>query len=256
MSFTTVNPDSVKPNSGNFSARIKSETHFIDGIGNITMPGLLTLGSFNLDLTTYSATIEGGTPFSYRPKKLKGFYKYKTSSYDEALIKVDLKKWDGNESVKIGSGTLSISDTTYEWNQFEVLIEWYYSYTPDTLNIVIMSSSFHISGCHESTLWIDNIYFDYTPQSITTPQLTDLSLGNFPNPFTDYTNIFFNAQEKGNYELVITNIIGVEVYRQTIQAEKGENNFVFQNNSLSEGIYMYHISNGYLRETKAMIVGH
>lgn len=76
---------------------------------------------------------------------------------------------------------------------------------------------------------------------------------NAPNPFTEFTNIQFNAPKSDNVAFEVVDMFGRSVYADKIAATKGVNTYQFSHD-LSAGIYMYTINNGKESISKHMIV--
>ena len=76
---------------------------------------------------------------------------------------------------------------------------------------------------------------------------------NAPNPFTEFTNIQFNAPKSDNVVFEVVDMFGRSVYTEKIAAIKGVNTYQFSHD-LSAGIYMYTINNGKESISKRMIV--
>ena len=76
---------------------------------------------------------------------------------------------------------------------------------------------------------------------------------NAPNPFTEFTNIQFNAPKSDNVAFEVIDMFGRSVYAEKITATKGVNTYQFSHD-LSAGIYMYTIDNGKESISKRMIV--
>ena len=77
---------------------------------------------------------------------------------------------------------------------------------------------------------------------------------NSPNPFSEETWIEFSAGKSANVDFRVMDIIGNVVHQETVNANVGENRIRFKNSGLSDGIYMYTLSNGERSITKKMIV--
>jgi len=76
---------------------------------------------------------------------------------------------------------------------------------------------------------------------------------NSPNPFGAYTTIKFNTPKSDNISFEVIDMFGRKVFTDNIIASKGVNSYKF-NHDLSEGIYMYSITNGNQIITKRMLV--
>jgi len=77
---------------------------------------------------------------------------------------------------------------------------------------------------------------------------------NSPNPFAEETLIKFTTGQSADVDLRVVDIIGNIVHKQTVHAFAGENAIRFRNDALSDGIYMYTLSNGERSITKKMTV--
>jgi hypothetical protein len=80
------------------------------------------------------------------------------------------------------------------------------------------------------------------------------AMKNVPNPFVNSTDVHFNAPKAENYTFVVTNYLGQVVFNETISAAKGPNKYSFDANALSEGIYIYTLSNGVHNFTDRMLI--
>jgi len=70
-----------------------------------------------------------------------------------------------------------------------------------------------------------------------------LTIVNTPNPFNEETQIRFDAPQKGEAVITISDISGREVYRTTTNAVQGENQRTFSKTELQEaGIYILRIN--------------
>lgn len=66
--FTVIRETSIVQ-SGNSSVKIQSKSIF-----GTPIPGLITLGDFNVNITTLQSSITGGYPFTYKPVCLKDIF--------------------------------------------------------------------------------------------------------------------------------------------------------------------------------------
>ncbi|MBL4904604.1 MAG: T9SS type A sorting domain-containing protein [Flavobacteriaceae bacterium] len=70
-------------------------------------------------------------------------------------------------------------------------------------------------------------------------QKTVAKLSAAPNPFTNLTQIKFEANNSQSVFFIVKNILGKTVYKKTYRAKKGKNSFVFYRNNLQSGMYIY-----------------
>ncbi len=184
--YNTATKDTIDPYSGNACVKLTTESNNIIIIGEMRMPGMLTLGRMNIDMVTQSATVDGGIHFPYRPTKMKGYYKYQKVDNDSCLLGMVLYKYGaaGQPPDTIGRGFL-ISDNIMDWQAFEIPIEYSTDEIPDTLNIIALSSYDHLqlNVFTGSTLWVDSLYFEYDSTSfIGDYAVYESPTSIYPNP--------------------------------------------------------------------------
>lgn len=80
------------------------------------------------------------------------------------------------------------------------------------------------------------------------------NLQNVPNPFTNKTTIKFFVLESAPAVITVHNTLGKQVFESSMNAEPGDNEFLFDGSNLSEGIYFYTIKYKNFSETKRMIL--
>jgi len=139
---------------GDFAVRLVTGSLF-----GTVIPGLLTLGIFDLNPQDPLQSISGGVPFSARPAMLRGYYKYETSGIDRGLILFGLFKFNEStgqkDTIAAGIGLLTQVE---EFTLFSVPLIYLIDQEPDTMNIVILSS-FSDEMVVGSALKIDDLHF-------------------------------------------------------------------------------------------------
>jgi hypothetical protein len=125
------------------------------------IPGLATLGDFNVNIITFVATIEGGYPFTYKPSVLKGYYRYEPMYNDKAFIGVFLLKQNGNVWDTLAQGNFKITNTVLTWTPFSITLNYTNQQdNPTHLNIILLSSD-KDAPQPNSVLYVDNLSFEY-----------------------------------------------------------------------------------------------
>ncbi len=148
--------------SGSWSARLENK-NFIA----FTVPGLLTLGQLDIDLVNMNFGLRGGVPFNQRPVKMKGYYKYAPQGSDScAMLALFFKHNPGGWQDTIGVAYFIDNSAVSQWTQFEAVVDWYTTDTPDTMNI-LFSSAASFSATAGSVLMVDELFFDYTTPVVT-----------------------------------------------------------------------------------------
>lgn len=161
FNIQTVSQDTVLPVSGSSNVLIETKT-FNLGLSQPTIPGVITLGTVNLDLTNFTGTVEGGIPFTGKPISLEGYIDAAPGIGDSAMIAIGFSKWNGTSRDTIGEGVAWYGTAHNEWVVFDIPVNFYGSQSPDSMNIIISSSavanSVFVNG---SKLRVDNIAFNY-----------------------------------------------------------------------------------------------
>lgn len=155
LNIFTVVKESQYVQNGNYAVKIQSKS-----ILGTPVPGLITLGDFNVNIINFVSTIEGGYPFTYKPKALHGYFQYEPLYGDQAFIGVLLLRQNGNSWDTIADGSFTTTQTALNWTPFTVNINYKNELDPTHLNIIILSSD-KDAPQPNSTLYIDNLYFEY-----------------------------------------------------------------------------------------------
>jgi hypothetical protein len=86
-------------------------------------------------------------------------------------------------------------------------------------------------------------------------ELTNVSnLNIYPNPFSDKTVVSFNSIETTKYTARIIDVMGKEVYTESINAASGMNKVEVNAKNISSGMYFIVLSNGKATSTKRLVV--
>lgn len=213
--------------------------------------------------------VSGGVPYTLRPTSLQGFCKYlpqqSSAVYQGSQVGIDVSNIQVTFTIwnprtlngryhprdTIGQGQLSPSNSTYA--AFVVPITYTTTANPDTVQIVLASSK-GVETAAGSKLYVDSLFFDFTPVGVEELSLDKFDLKqNTPNPFTGSTSIQFNCTSNEKVIFSVSDMLGREMYSNTINATSGINTFTYTP-KLSSGTYFYSISNGTNKVTKTMVV--
>lgn len=147
---------------GSFSAYLETVSF------GFIIPGLLTLGDFNVNIITQEATISGGIPFTSRPNHFKGYIQYEPASADICFIGILLLKDMGSGIYDtIGDGNFQTDQTLLSWTPFDITINYNSPDAPTHMNIIILPSDFD-NPQPGSILYIDNLSLE-TSSSLDEP---------------------------------------------------------------------------------------
>lgn len=121
-----------------------------------------------------------------------------------------------------------------------------------------------ILGCVFGGLICDTAFFSnyeiqIGPVGIENLELTNNSMklkNAIPNPSNQSTNIQFTTLKSENILFGITNLLGELILNKNVSSKIGLNSIQVNTSHLSNGIYLYSISNGETKSTKRLIVNH
>ncbi len=192
--FTCVTQETASPQSGTKAVKIETLTKYVFPIGNSTLPGLITLGEFSINISTQTGAVEGGVPFPYRPAKLKGHFMSQPGVGDTGMIAVGLSKMYGPVRDTIGYVEYYFPDQVTTWTHFEVDIIWDNADIPDSLNIVASSSNLVTQVfTGGSKLWLDSLYFAYDFLFNETQNVCQGTVVNWRSQILTQTGVYYDS---------------------------------------------------------------
>ncbi len=130
----------------------------------ILIPGVV--GTDSLDIP--NATIRVGKPYTSKPERFMGYYKYEPVGGDSALVSVLLSKFNSVEGKRdtIGIARQVFKNTVTTYTLIDLPITYSSTETPDSLTLLICSSAdirlndlMNCKGQVGSKMWIDEIQF-------------------------------------------------------------------------------------------------
>jgi hypothetical protein len=150
---------------GKYAARLTSKNfHLMENV-DVFIPGYI--GASVLDIP--KATIHLGKPYTQKPVKLQGYYKYSPVSTDSAMIQILLTKWNSAASKRdtISYDKVIIKNAVPTYTPIDLTLTYKdATATPDTLVLIFASSAgvdFNdLQGCAGqigSVMWVDDLKF-------------------------------------------------------------------------------------------------
>ncbi len=111
----------------------------------------------------------------------------------------------------------------------------------------------------DATLFRGNYYLHVKTEGqclTSTEELANLEVSavNRPNPFNGFTQIVVNSKVSGNFDFVVSDLVGKQVHRERVSIWEGENNIRYDGSHLASGAYIYTLSDGVHRFSSKMIV--
>jgi hypothetical protein len=215
-------------------------TTVIVQVGPFNVPGLITLGTVAVNLVTTQASIEGGIPWTSKPDKLKGYYKYAPADGDSCGIVALFTRFIPAKGKRdtLGIGRFYSTQTVEEWTEFSMNINFFSAEMPDSMNIIVSSSASLFDPLVGSTLWVDA--FEYEGSSgIGLDIIPSVRVSVYPNPAQDYLTFAFEKPVDGS-ELIIYNLDGQMVKSDLINGKEK----TLQVGELPAGTYYFHLLDG------------
>ena len=245
--YTKVVTKSTDHQSGSFSARL--ETKEIPVV-NITVPGVIALGNIVIDIGNMTYSIEGGVPINDMPTHLKGYFKYSPKGGDSCAVGILLTKWADSTRDTIAYGYFSSRDTITSWTPFSAWIDYAIVTTPDTMNILAISSA-TFSPTAGTVLSLDGLYLDYT----TGIQEEDLSSGIefYQDPRQKELRVFFNFPDARSTSVKLYNLMG-QIVREAPPSLRMRDKVTFNCGGLSDGIYIIQVIQGNQAVSRKFII--
>lgn len=212
--------------SGSWCAKLESKNFIL-----FSVPGLMTLANFNVNTSTMEFSLTGGTPFTGRPEKFTGYYKYSPQGGDTCAIGAIFYKHNpGGWQDTIGIAFFLESNTVSSWTKFEAYVDWFTSEDPDTMNI-LASTAMGLETTAGSTLYIDDLEFDYST-GVTQAIFQD-DAGIYYNGVTQ--TLVVSSAQSATGDLAIYNAAGSLIFSQYLS---GTGDHEIRLGKMNPGIYL------------------
>lgn len=232
--YTKVVTKGTDHYSGSFSARL--ETKEIPVI-NITVPGVISLGNLVIDIGNMSYSIEGGVPINDMPTHLKGYYKFSPKGGDSCAVGIILTKWADSTRDTIAYGYFSSHDTVTSWTPFSAWIDYTTVTTPDTMNILAISSA-TFSPTAGTVLYLDGLYLDYTTG--TGERNLSSGIDFYLDRDQQELAVFFDLPEPGLSSVRLYNLTG-QVVNQAPTIMRMKEKVTLSCSGLTNGMYIMQV---------------
>jgi len=226
---------------GQFALEALSQAYTVFA-STYNIPGIATLGKIVPDIAHFSAKTEGGIPFNGKPAALNGWYQYEQQGADSAIIYALLTRWNSISGTRdtVGSGAFMKNTAQLTYASFSATINYTnQSLTPDSLNIIILSSG--LSATPGSKLTVDELVFQYT-QGIEDANNSEPSI--YPNPARGIINISLQRIEKT--EISLYNVLGEKL----LSTNTNNQNSSIDVSYLPRGIYFLELKSSHSKTTK------
>ena len=243
--------------TGNYSARLQTRVYtptsynYYSALGTpfIGHPYDDTLGIlFNGYLNVSNQTYYPGIPFTQKITQFKFYYQYKPMGNDTAICRVTLV----NQRNPVAGGVFKTNVATGAsgWQQATINLTYINSLTPDTIWVLMSSSSLDKNPKAGSILWIDDA-------SVTLPtgidELIDAEqdLQIFPNPTSGIFTVQAQALKNEEQFVEVYNVLGEKVYSTPRSKDL---NYTLDLSAKSKGIYYLKLYRGEKCQVRKIMV--
>lgn len=243
--------------SGSYSARIQTKVYtptswnyykswgipFIGHEYNDTL-GILFNGTVNVNNQTYVP----GIPFTQKITQFSIFYQYKPNGNDTAVFRVSLVKQ--RSLIAGGMFKTNVATGASGWQQATINLTYVSSLTPDTMWVLISSSSLDKNPKAGSILWLDDASVTL-PTGVNELLSAEQDVEIYPNPSTGVFSVHSQAINNENQFIEIYNVIGEKVYSTSTSKQE---NYTIDLSEFSKGVYYLKLYKGAKSITKKIIV--
>jgi hypothetical protein len=234
----SVQKNATDPYEGLFSAQITSTPI----MGGPSVPGILTIGDFEVDWVAQDGDVSGGEAYTQLPQELYGQFKYTPTGIDTGFVSV----WFLENGVEVGRGRFEFTETTGGWTAFSVAIDYDQGAAPDSVNMMFSSSQSEAASIPAgSVLEIDAIGFG---SYLNTSELFQNTFTTFPNPASSNVNVSLKDDVNGDVSIVALN--GTLMKKQSFQGNTVQLNV----SDLASGMYQVVIESDTNRMTQRLVI--
>lgn len=203
------------------------------------IPGVVVTGTFSFQ----QQQLQQGKPYTDKPSKLRGYFKYFPVNNDSGVAYVHLSKWNTglNRRDTIAVDSLVFTGNQTEWKDFELNLDYsnYPGVLPDSIVIRFVSSvnAGFGGGKVGSELMIDNLSLEFP---VTKQKHSSQNFELFPNPF--YRQLTLQTQNSlAHCTVEIYNLMGERVFEDEISHSKQ----TLDLNFLGSGVYSLLVRDSY-----------
>ncbi len=244
-----LNPDIFKETTfktedayaGQYAAKIVTDIALLPPPNDMLLTGTLATGWFDV-YALPPTNLKMGVPFTARPVRFKGYYKYFSVEHDSCDIWAILTKWNSVTLQRDTIGDTYLTDTVIvsEYTLFNLPFQYYSEDDPDSISVVFASSAAGdlFLGSVGSTLFVDEISLELSngTELLLMPEVV---VRTYPNPASNIVCFELNAFMKDG-KLILLNSQGKSCSSQQFKGKKTNIDLA----NYPEGIYFYQLFEG------------
>jgi hypothetical protein len=165
------------------------------------------------------------------------------------VVGIGLTKWNGANRDSVAYGYFSTRDTVTDWTPFSAWIYYDSLIAPDTMNIIAMSTAQEVMT-PGTTLYVDNLYLDYTVGN----QEKDKSRDFIVYQDRETSRLLIFPPPDGSWPLTVrlTDMRGLHLYSTTLATPSDR--IVVPCADFRQGIYLVEMHHGGDRFIKKVFI--
>ncbi len=235
---------------GSYSCKLLTQQIAIPGSA-FNAPGFITLGKLSINITAQTFSVNGGVPINDQPTHLMGYYKFQPVGGDSCTVGIILYKTTAGIRDTIGGGMFSAKVATTDWTHFSAYITYFTPTTPDTMNVVAISSA--QTDMHVGTaLWVDDLSLDYTVGVGKQDPASGISV--YHDKETGRLIVFCEFTKEQIVNARLYDMTGREVYSlNPVAVANGR--IVIPCNGFGRGVYVLAVQHDGMTFTKKILLG-
>lgn len=206
--------------------------------------GILFNGHVNVNNQTYYP----GIPFTQKITQFKFFYQYKPNGNDTAVFRVALV----NQRNLVAGGVFKTNVATGNsgWQQGTINMTYISALTPDTMWVLMSSSSLDKNPKAGSILWIDDVSVTL-PTGVSELMGTENDIEIFPNPSNGVFSIHSQILNNEEQYIEVYNILGEKVHSSNKSKLSA---YTVDLSHQSKGVYFVKVYRGEKCTTRKIVV--
>lgn len=206
--------------------------------------GILFNGHVNVSNQTYAP----GFPFTQKITQFHIYYQYKPMGNDTAVFRVSLV----NQRNLIAGGVFktNVATGTSGWQQATINMTYISTLTPDTMWVLISSSSLDKNPKAGSILWLDDASVTL-PTGVNELMGTENNIEIFPNPSNGVFTIRSQTVNNEEQYLEVYNILGKKIHT----SEKSKlSAYTVDLSQQPKGVYFVKVYRGEMCTTRKIVM--
>lgn len=237
VGMLTAYKETNNPQDGNLCIKLVSK------LSGVFLPGALGTIAPNFVqeyLDNNRLDVRRDFAFFEQPQALTGYYKYTSMFGDSAAIEIGMYH---NDDLLAENKLLEYTNVG-EWQSFRLPLVYGSEEMPNKAKILFVASAGYdfanLENCQGedgSTMWVDNIAFDYT-NGLREPIPAVLKTNVFPVPANSELTLAWN--EERTVEIAIYNVNGALIAKQNVSGDHYQLNL----SDFESGNYFYRLLDG------------